>query len=164
MKHLWVFGPVILLAAGIASFQRFNMSSVEAEAAAQVTSVLVGQTATVYKTPTCGCCTLYTEYLEDNGMKVDVTGVSYEELAVIRQNEGIPEHALSCHTAFVGDYFIEGHVPLETIEKLLQEQTDVDGITLPGMPAGSPGMAGARTTPFNIHSIKDGLLALFTTL
>jgi len=62
----------------------------------------------------------------------------------------------SCHTTEIGDYFVEGHVPIEAIDKLLAEKPDIDGITLPDMPAGSPGMPGVKREEFVIYSLKDG--------
>jgi len=68
----------------------------------------------------------------------------------------IPQDLWSCHTSLVGNYYVEGHVPVETLRKLLDEQPDIDGIALPGMPQGSPGMGGEKDEPWVIYSISDG--------
>ena len=76
----------------------------------------------------------------------------------------IPSELESCHTTEVAGYFVEGHVPVEAIDKLLEEKPDIDGIALPGMPAGSPGMGGLKTEDFVIYALKDGEASVFMTL
>ncbi|GBD34790.1 hypothetical protein HRbin35_00541 [bacterium HR35] len=119
-------------------------------------SKLSGLEFVVYKTPTCGCCKEYIGYLKMNGANVKVNEVSDEELIKIKNQFGIPQGLWSCHTVLLGNYFIEGHVPIEAIQKLLTEKPDIDGIALPGMPSGSPGMPGFKIYPFKIHSVKNG--------
>ena len=70
----------------------------------------------------------------------------------------------SCHTAVIGDYFVESYVPIEAIDKLLAEKPDVAGIALPGMPAGSPGMSGRKTAAFKIHALSGGKTSEFITI
>lgn len=108
----------------------------------------------IYKSPTCGCCTGYTAYLEKQGFQVDI--VNQENITSIKDEHNIPYGMQSCHTAIIGNYFIEGHVPVEAIDKLLSEKPDIDGISLPDMPAGSPGMPGVKSEEFVIYSISDG--------
>lgn len=117
---------------------------------------------TVYSSPTCGCCHEYEKYLEENGFEVEP--VRTEELAEIKDNLGIPPDMRSCHTAMAEGYFVEGHVPVEAIRKLLEEQPPIDGIALPGMPSGSPGMGGDKAETFVIYSITDGRVEEFVTL
>lgn len=94
----------------------------------------------VAKTATCGCCSAWIEHLEDNGFAVSATDVSHEQLNGIKAELDIqPQHA-SCHTAMVDGYFIEGHVHADEIKDLLAERPDGRGLTVPGMPIGSPGM------------------------
>lgn len=112
--------------------------------------------AVIYKTPTCGCCKEYISYLKANGFNVEVREVNDEELENIKKQTQIPSDLWSCHTAFINNYFIEGHIPVEAINKLLTEKSDIKGIALPGMPSGSPGMPGIKFYPFKIHSVKDG--------
>jgi hypothetical protein len=111
--------------------------------------------ATLYKNPQCTCCEGYAQYLEKNGFKVDVKPTN--DLAEISRNAGVPEDLEGCHTMFVGGYVVDGHVPVEVIRKLIAEKPDIAGITLPGMPSGSPGMTGPKTEPWTIYSVtKDG--------
>ena len=112
-------------------------------------------TATLYKNPQCGCCEGYAGYLRDNGFAVEV--IPTNELSEISRNAGVPEDFQGCHTMFVEGYVVDGHVPLSALLKLLSEKPDIVGITLPGMPAGSPGMGGSKNASFVIYSLnKDG--------
>jgi len=96
------------------------------------------QSIHVYKTPHCGCCTDWVKHLESNGFEVEVTNA--DNLNPIKQKAGLTPSLSSCHTAFVGDYVIEGHVPARDIHRLLAEAPQVRGLSVPGMPVGSPGM------------------------
>ncbi len=82
----------------------------------------------------------------------------------IKDRLNIPQDMWSCHTAVIGGYFVEGHVPVAAIRKLLEEQPEIDGIALPGMPAGSPGMGGSKEEPFVIYAVADGAVKEFMTL
>ena len=108
----------------------------------------------LYKNPSCGCCAAWGEYLRENGFAVEI--VNTDDLASIKQEHGIPAEYEGCHTFVIGDYAIEGHVPVAAILKLLDEQPDIRAISLPGMPAGSPGMGGAKDGPFTVYAIGDG--------
>lgn len=111
---------------------------------AAVFALLVTQTAlagpliTVYKTPDCGCCVKWVEYLQKEGFEVKT--VNRDDLSPIKQRAGVPPEMSSCHTALVDGYVIEGHVPAQAIRKLLKERPDTLGLAVPGMPANSPGM------------------------
>lgn len=110
---------------------------------------------TLYKNPQCGCCENYAAYLRENGFTVDVK--STNDLAEISREAGVPEDFEGCHTAFIDGYVVDGHVPVGVIQKLLSERPAIAGITLPGMPMGSPGMNGSKTEPFTIFAVtKDG--------
>lgn len=87
-----------------------------------------------------------------------------DDMTNIKDGLGIPQDMRSCHTSIVEDYFLEGHVPLEAIRKLLDERPAIDGLALPGMPSGSPGMAGIKAQPFTIYSVVDGGVDEFMTL
>lgn len=93
---------------------------------------------TVYKSPTCGCCAEWVTHLRDNGFPVNVE----EEVNVqpVKQRLGVPRTLASCHTAVVEDYVVEGHVPAADIKRLLRDQPSLHGLSVPGMPVGSPGM------------------------
>lgn len=111
--------------------------------------------ATMYKSPQCGCCEGYAAYLRDNGFAVDVKPT--DDLAEISSKAGVPGDFQGCHTLFVNGYAVDGHVPVATLNKLLSEKPAIAGITLPGMPLGSPGMGGSKEGPFTIYSVtKDG--------
>jgi len=111
--------------------------------------------ATLYKNPQCTCCEGYAAYLRQNGFDVDVKPTN--DLAEISQKAGVPEKYQGCHTMFVEGYVVDGHVPVEIVRKLLAERPAIAGITLPGMPAGSPGMTGRKTQTFVIYAVtKDG--------
>jgi hypothetical protein len=111
--------------------------------------------ATLYKNPECSCCEGYAAYLRANGIDVDVKPTN--DLAEISRKAGVPEQMEGCHTMFIDGYVIDGHVPLTVVRKLLAEKPAIAGITLPGMPMGSPGMIGTKTGKFVIHAVtKDG--------
>ncbi|EFI53096.1 DUF411 domain-containing protein [Afipia sp. 1NLS2] len=111
--------------------------------------------ATLYKNPQCTCCEGYAQYLEKNGFQVEVKPTN--DLAEISRGAGVPEDLEGCHTMFVGGYVVDGHVPVEIIRKLLTEKPAIAGITLPGMPSGSPGMTGTKTEIWTIYAVtKDG--------
>lgn len=99
---------------------------------------------TVYKSPTCGCCKKWVEHLRDNHFAVTVHET--EELTPIKQKYAVPEMLQACHTALIGGYVIEGHVPARDIRKLLNESPSAIGLAVPGMPNGSPGMEGDQPT------------------
>jgi hypothetical protein len=111
--------------------------------------------ATLYKMPQCGCCEGHAAYLRENGFAVDVKETS--ELSQISAEAGIPPELEGCHTIFIDGYVVGGHVPAGVIKKMLSERPAVAGITLAGMPLGSPGMGGEKTEPFVIYAVtKDG--------
>ncbi len=94
----------------------------------------------------------YAQYLDQSGFKVDVLPTN--DLAEISRRAGIPADLQGCHTSFIGSYVVDGHVPVPTIRKLLDEQPAIVGITLPGMPPGSPGMYGDKTGPLTGYAIS----------
>jgi hypothetical protein len=111
--------------------------------------------ATLFKNPQCGCCEGYAAYLRKNGFVVDVKPTN--DLAGISSKAGVPEQLQGCHTMFVDSYVVDGHVPAEIIRRMLSERSAIAGITLPGMPEGSPGMSGRKAGPFVIYAVtRDG--------
>lgn len=92
----------------------------------------------VYKSPTCGCCEGWVDHMKDNGFNVEVTDTN--NLNPIKAEAGLTPALASCHTAFIGDYVIEGHVPARDIRRLIAESPQARGLSAPGMPVGSPGM------------------------
>lgn len=109
--------------------------------------------AVLYKAPNCGCCESYAAYLRENGFEVAVKPT--HDLPVINREAGIPEDFQGCHTMFIDGYTVSGHVPVDTLRRLLEERPAIRGVTLPGMPLGSPGMSGAKTEPFTIYEIGE---------
>lgn len=108
--------------------------------------------ATLYKNPLCGCCESYADYLREDGFTVTVKAT--HDLALIKRQHGVPAALEGCHTMLIDGYVVEGHVPLGALEKLLSERPDITGISLPGMPAGSPGMGGRKAAPFTIYAFS----------
>lgn len=96
----------------------------------------------VWKTSTCGCCKDWVKHLQDNGFEVKTHDVSEAAKATRRSQLGLAEKYGSCHTALVAGYVVEGHVPAQDIRKLLKERPSALGLSVPGMPIGSPGMDG----------------------
>ncbi|NRC56579.1 CopG family transcriptional regulator [Mesorhizobium sediminum] len=110
--------------------------------------------ATLYKNPQCGCCEGYADYLRENGFEVEVKPTN--DLTRISREAGVPKDFQGCHTMFVDGYVVDGHVPVATVRKLLSERPDIAGVTLPGMPLGSPGMGGEKTGPFTVYTVRKG--------
>jgi hypothetical protein len=111
--------------------------------------------ATLYKNPQCGCCENYAAYLRQNGFDVEVKPSN--DLAEISSKAGVPPEYEGCHTTFIEGYVVDGHVPIKAIEKLLKERPAIAGITLPGMPMGSPGMGDDPSKTFTVYAVtKDG--------
>lgn len=104
--------------------------------------------------PSCGCCSEYVAYLERHG--IDVQTEPTDDLESVKDDFSVPADAQSCHTVEVGDYLVEGHVPLEAIEPLLAEEPDVDGIAAPGMPQYAPGMGPRGDEPLTIYAFETG--------
>ena len=116
--------------------------------------------ALIYKNPYCGCCEGYVARLAEEGIAVTVKNV--ENMASIKRMVGVPERLGSCHTMMIGSYVVEGHVPLAVVKRLLAERPDIRGIALPGMPQGSPGMAGEKAGPFTIYAITESGTEVYT--
>ena len=140
-------------------FYIFNFVTDKKDALASISNK---QIVEVFKTPSCGCCYGYVLFLEEKKFKVKQTDM--RSLHTIKQKYNIPVEMQSCHTTVMGKYFIEGHVPIEAINKLLKEQPDIDGIALPGMPIGTPGMPGDKDEPYVIYQLTDGKFSVFMTI
>ena len=110
--------------------------------------------ATVYKSPECGCCAGYVDYLQKNGFAVDVKNLA--DLTTVKRLAGVPPTLEACHTTMIEGYVVEGHVPVPTLNRLLTEKPKIKGIALPGMPEGSPGMSGQKKEPFTIYELTGG--------
>ncbi len=116
---------------------------------------------TVYKSPKCGCCNKWIEHLREAGF--NVTAENSMNMSSIKRSSGVRPELHSCHTALVDGYVIEGHVPAKDIKRLLNERPDVTGLTVPGMPMGSPGMEGHRQDQYDVLIFKpDRKTAIFS--
>lgn len=117
----------------------------------------------VTKNPTCGCCKIWVERLRDAGFQVEVNDV--DNLNSVKQRVGLPYGMGSCHTAEVDGYFVEGHVPVDDIKRLLRERPQAKGIAVPGMPVGSPGMEvpSGQVQPYDVILVgRDGKTSVYS--
>jgi hypothetical protein len=120
-----------------------------------------GKTMTVYKSPSCGCCSKWVDIMKSKGFKVKT--IETNEVNTIKQKAGLQAGQTSCHTAFVDGYVVEGHVDYSAVKKMLDEKPNIIGITVPGMPIGSPGMEQGNTKQaYNVLSVnKDGSIGVY---
>jgi hypothetical protein len=118
----------------------------------------------VAKTATCGCCTAWIEHMEAHGWTVEAEDMAPSALVQLKLERGLRPELASCHTATVGGYVIEGHVPAEDVARLLEERPEAVGLAVPGMPIGSPGMeVGDRTEPYEVLLVRrDGSTEVFS--
>jgi len=136
--NLWV-GVAVGVATAAVAFATVSSTSSETAVAAEIT---------VYKSPTCGCCSKWVEHLEANGFTVKTEDVA--DISRVKSEFGIPSELASCHTAIIDGYLVEGHVPAQSIKRLLAERPQVAGLAVPGMPTGSPGMEGPNPQRYNV--------------
>lgn len=115
-----------------------------------VAGPLLAESMTVYKSETCGCCQDWIDHVRAGGIEVQVVDVV--QLNDKKRELGVPAQLASCHTGVVGGYLIEGHVPVSDIQRLLRERPAVTGLSVPGMPQGSPGMETGRFDPYQVLS------------
>lgn len=115
-----------------------------------------------FKSPTCGCCELWVEHMRAAGFQVEVKDT--QDMGAIKAEAGVPVGQGSCHTAKVGKYFLEGHVPAADVKRLLAEAPDARGLIVPGMVPGSPGMEqGGVTKPYDVLLLaKDGSTTVYS--
>jgi hypothetical protein len=123
---------------------------------AQTASAMVVE---VYKSPTCSCCHEWEAYMHAHGWTV--RSMPVDDMTRVKVDHGVPMDVASCHTAIIDGYVVEGHVPLAAIEDLLRDRPAIDGIALPGMPAGSPGMPGMKAGAFQILALDGGEISAF---
>lgn len=107
----------------------------------------------VYQSRTCGCCKKWVSHLKDHGFNVRSEFV--DDVAQLKTKMNVPLTLSSCHTAVVNGYIVEGHVPASAVKKLLSEAPSIKGITVPGMPMGSPGMEGSYKENFNVLAFEE---------
>lgn len=166
MKKYIIIVSIVLMAIFLAGAFLWKSGSNAPPASVASSGAAAGEevklAATVYKSPTCGCCGEYILYLKKQGFEVKTENKT--DMNAIKVEYGISENMQSCHTTVMGDYVIEGHVPIEAIRKLVTEKPDIDGIALPGMPQGSPGMPGTKEGEFEIFGLKGGASEGFMSL
>lgn len=152
-KRSKLFMPLVLAGAGAAiAVSLYTFIPDQSAEAAQIT---------VYKSPSCGCCGKWVDHLKDNGF--DVTVNNRNDMSSVKREFGVQPRQQSCHTAKVDGYFIEGHVPAEDIQRLLQDKPAIRGLAVPGMPMGSPGMEGPRKDRYSVFAIDNqGQAAVFS--
>lgn len=154
MKNIWI-SLVIIAVIVIAGFYLPTKSS-------DINSNKVLASGVVYKSPTCGCCNNHVKYLKKEGYTIEV--VNTDDMGNIKKQYNIPDDMSSCHTLIMDNYFIEGHMPIEAIKKLLTEKPNINGIALPAMPSGSPGMPGVKREKFQIYTISDGVSSNYISI
>jgi hypothetical protein len=116
----------------------------------------------VFKDATCGCCSVWVEHLRRNGFAP--TSENVADMQAVKDVYKVPTQARSCHTALVGGYVVEGHVPAAEIQRLLREKPKIAGLAVGGMPIGSPGMEGPNPRPYDVLTFdKTGKTTVFST-
>ncbi|MGD2047337.1 MAG: DUF411 domain-containing protein [Gemmatimonadota bacterium] len=156
-----------LAACGNADAAPSQSASMDAESPAPVAAMATSSEASqdlpdvvVYKTATCGCCNGWIEHLRAAGFNVDARNVN--DLMSVKVDAGVPGPLVTCHTALIDGYVVEGHVPVEAIMKMLADRPDVAGIGVPGMPVGSPGMEGPNPQPYQVVAFDgEGNLSVY---
>lgn len=166
-QTMMIAGVVLASAAGAGALWSGADAQATTNTAVDPATVAVAADApvvTLYKNPSCACCGEWGEHLEENGFRVNIE--AGRDLMQIKSEHGVAPELASCHTALIGDYVLEGHVPADVLAQLLQERPDIRGLAVPGMPAGVPGMpeAGPNRAPFEILAIQqDGSTELYAT-
>lgn len=127
------------------------------------TSATAGEAISVFKTSGCGCCIAWVRHLEKAGYAVTAKNLAMGDLMQMKLKAGLKLEQTSCHTAKLGGYVVEGHVPVREIERLLREKPEAVGLAVPGMPLGSPGMnAGKASEPYDVLLVRrDGGAEVF---
>lgn len=129
-------------------------------AGALLAGPLLAAPMTVYKSESCGCCQDWIEHMQASGF--EVTAVNTENMGAIKARAGLKPGLASCHTAHIDGYVIEGHVPAADVKRMLEQKPEVQGLTIPGMPASAPGM-DIPGTPYEVLSFdKEGNTAVFS--
>lgn len=125
-------------------------------------SVALGATATLYTSPGCGCCVAYVDHLERHGYGVDVEHPS--DLLTVKHQHGVARELASCHTMVLDGYTFEGHVPVDALEHVRDQQPSTPGLAVAGMPAGSPGMGGTLQPPLRVVTLAGEMYLEYDSL
>lgn len=141
-----IFGALLLIGGGVVGYMAIHPTT------AHVKEMVV------YKSSDCECCNRWVGYLEGKGFHVSV--IKRDDMDQVKADLGVPDDMQSCHTAKIGGYVVEGHVPAEAIDRLLAEHPKVIGIAAPGMPPSAPGMDGPKE-PYTVYSFDTGHSSAF---
>lgn len=143
-------------------FRRVNIFFMLLLAITMSIPLWAGQEITVYKSPTCGCCNKWIKHLEENGFEVKAENV--KDVIPYKIKYGVTPQLASCHTAVIDGYTIEGHVPASDIKRLIKERPTLQGLSVPQMPVGTPGMEqGDRKDPYQVIGFdREGRTNVFT--
>lgn len=162
LSYYYQFGTLLssgaaltVVAIGFASMYHVPMQT--ASAPTEVIAQLEGVHMTLHRTPGCSCCNAYADELKRAGALVTVETLEPQAMQQLKETHGISRTQESCHTTMVEDYVVEGHVPFAAIGQLLVEQPSTTGITLPGMPIGTPGMPGRQTEVYEVQTLEGEL-------
>lgn len=149
------YASLVILIAGGAIWYIIDDYYVQEES-----SVAASADVVMYKNEGCQCCDKWAEYMQGSGYSVAI--IDDQNVSAIKAEWGIPQTMGACHTAVVGDYVVEGHVPAEDVMRLLREKPDARGLVVPGMPASSPGMNTALNEPYKSYLLNnDGSTEVF---
>ena len=150
----YLVSAAILATAAVAGIWWFSSGGPATAGAAEIT---------VYKSPLCGCCTKWEDHMRENGFSV--TPVNVDDIRPYKSRYGVAPSLSSCHTAVIDGYVVEGHVPAADIKRMLKERPAIQGLAVPGMPRGSPGMEqDGHQDPYEVLSIdKQGGLSVYSS-
>lgn len=162
MKELHVFASSVVLIGGLFVLAVARpAASGSTQPANDPSPIARSDSVKIYKTKSCDCCRQWVMHLQEHRYRTFVQNVSAPALVEKKREFGLDPKLASCHTALIGGYLIEGHVPAASIARLLREKPDIRGLVLPGMPAGSPGM-GESNVPLEILALdRSGGIKLF---
>lgn len=152
-KKVFVGIGVVSMLVGLISFQANQ--TISTPVTESVTASLTDLPVTVYRTEGCSCCTGFAKELEATGADVSVETISSLQMSELKGKYGITPKQASCHTSIIDGYVVEGHVPFEVIAKLIDDRPSISGITLPGMPIGTPGMPGKQIEVYNVTTLEN---------
>ncbi|GHA19488.1 hypothetical protein GCM10007989_13830 [Devosia pacifica] len=160
MKKLFALASLAALAVGGAiAFTTLSSAQTDQQTVAgmgEMAAAELSREITIWRSPGCGCCDTYADYLQANGYRV--TLVDDQDFDRRSVEAGVPEQGLGCHLAEIDGYYVSGLVPTAIIDRLLTERPEIEGITLPGMPANAPGMAPEKSGTLKTYAFgEDGI-------
>jgi hypothetical protein len=159
MTRLLQLSAIAFLAACVSADAAPSQSTSEAELAVATVDQSLPEVV-VYKTATCGCCNGWVEHMRAAGFQVDARNV--DDIMSVKMDAGVPGPMVTCHTALIDGYVVEGHVPAQYIKQMLTDHPDIAGIGVPGMPQGSPGMEGPSPQPYQVLAFDhDGNVSVY---